>query len=81
MGEWDEGFDELQGIVTLEVQVATRATSGRPKHTDPEEQGAWVAQLTEMDWRLRQEKDPADDAKVGSVNMVGFRPERWTDWD
>lgn len=50
IGEWDEGFDELQGVVTLKVQIATRATSGRPKHTDPEEQGAWMARFTETDW-------------------------------
>lgn len=33
-GMWADGFDEWQGTVTIEIQVAVRPTSGRPKHTE-----------------------------------------------
>jgi len=79
MGEWDEGFDEWQGVVTIEVQMAVRATSGRPKHTDPVEQGTWVANAVQG--KLREVFADADDVMIGTAKLLGHREEHWADWN
>jgi hypothetical protein len=77
LSDWDDDYDEMQGIVTLEIPLATRGTSGRPKHTDPEEQAAWLRAGVE-DYLRHTEK--GDDLQVGEPKQVASREERWTEW-
>jgi hypothetical protein len=73
-----ENFDEWQGIVTIEIPIAVRAMSGRPKHTDPIEQGTTIAQMLTQ-W-CREANGDADDIQSGEASLVGNREERWAEW-
>jgi hypothetical protein len=82
--EWDPDYPEYaewQGIITLEVPIAARAMSGREKHTDPVEQGMWIATFTQEWWREKFRKDPPDDIAMGEWKLVGHRDETWHDWE
>ena len=52
--------------------------SGRSKHTDPEEQGTWIAEGITV--HFRETFKDADDVKTGEARLVSNREERWTDW-
>jgi hypothetical protein len=78
---WDPDYPEYaewQGVVTIEVPIAVRSMSGRSKHTDPEEQGTWIAEGITV--HLRETFKDADDVKTGEARLVSNREERWTDW-
>jgi hypothetical protein len=83
-------YDEWQGIIMIEVPIALRATSGRPKHTDPEEQGVWLAGAVRtalegvegvVDSGLRHIFSDSLDVSIGDTRMVGHEERRWLDWD
>ena len=70
-------YDEWQGVAVLEVQLVLRATSGRPKHTDPQEQGAMLAETVKRS--LQDEFGGQLDVSIGNVRMSGLREEAWFD--
>jgi hypothetical protein len=75
--EWKD-FDEMQGVVTIEIKLATRSMAADAKHTDPEEQTEGLRYVIIQG--LQRVFDGVDDTRIGAVEVTGFRDERWTDW-
>lgn len=61
--------DHLQTTVHLEIDLETWASSGREKHTNATEQGAWLAQ-----WIAAQLKqlEQAPDVAIHEVRFIPF---------
>jgi hypothetical protein len=72
-------YDQWQGVISIDVELALRATSGRPNHTDPEEQGIGLASAirTYLVGMLSYEGD----SDIGEVTMTGYQPRDWMNWD
>lgn len=72
-----ERFDEWQGKVTLTIPVAVRATSGRPKHTDPVEVAASIRDGVKS--AMDRVYADADDVQIGEIVETGADG-TWTTW-
>lgn len=75
--DWTGGFDEWQGVIVLEVQIAMRSMSGRAKLVDPA-QGEFVAGAVKS--KLAEMSAGEEDIRTGQVALVGHREEQWTEW-
>ena len=73
-------YDSWEGVVHLDVEFAVRAWSGRPKHTDPEGYGAWMAEILQS--RIR-ELLPTDGetGDFGNIVATGHTDRLWKGWD
>ncbi len=67
-----QGWDEhSQGTVVFEVDLELWSDSGRLKHIDIQEQGAW---LTEVIGNALRKIEPGDDVKIHRVRYLGEQP-------
>jgi hypothetical protein len=48
---------------------------GRAKHTDPQEQDGWLADLIQAEWQRKLQANEKDDPRMGDVRVVGHREE------
>lgn len=84
-----DAYDRWEGVISLDVQMVLTATSGRPKHTDPGEQGPGIAEAIQegigipeaIQEKLRHRFADAIDVTIGKVSMISSRVEPWFDWD
>jgi hypothetical protein len=72
-------YDQWQGVISIDVELALRATSGRPNHTDPEEQGIGLASAIRT--YLVGMLSYGGDSDIGEVTMTGHQPRDWMDWN
>jgi hypothetical protein len=85
--ERDGDYAEWQGRVRLEIQLAVRSTSGRPKHTDPEQQALLMRDFVadelrdRIEDRLREVYGEELDVSIGTVTLTGYPDEKWQTWD
>jgi hypothetical protein len=69
-----EGFEEWQGTVTIEVQIAVRAA--RSEHVEPDEVAAGTAELL----RAALKDSWGDDIRLAEVRATSAAEGHWTDW-
>jgi hypothetical protein len=72
-------YDQWQGVISIDVELALLATSGRPNHTDPEEQGIGLASAIRT--YLVGMLSYGGDSDIGEVTMTGYQPRDWMNWD
>ncbi len=72
-----DDYDEWSGRLTLDVLVKFRANTGRPKHTDPEEQGPGFALIVKELLDSYNRHDIQTD--IGDVSLTNWKQEDW--WD
>lgn len=73
IGPRPEYDDHSSGTIRIEIDFESWASSGRDKHTDPLEQGAWIAQAIAMHLRHAFDAEGAmpDDHAVHDLRYYG----------
>lgn len=66
-----ELFATAEGSVYLEIHLKLKSESGREKHTNLEEQGAWIAWKVWKD--LKDANGEAEDIQISKIDYWGTR--------